>query len=408
MKARLITAICLLPLCLLGGSCTPGQDFDRHLNEIVAPYRFSLFDWELQALSYELDDLFSGDDEGTVDDSAVVLDYFDIMAQMKNLELHIEAVAAGLETGEPASLELQLESLKEQKKALEDRAEQILEKQIRETLAGLGIFGPLDDLISLEAHFPPVNFTLEAPPHLLVVSPRDRIRRSREVILIQEITLDERGAIENAIDQLGVSSLVVGLGGIATYPAFVANDAGLIFAINTAIEEWLHQYLFFRPLGFYYGLHLAGILPNSELATMNETAVGIVSREIGAIVYQNYYSQYFDTGTQDGAAESAFDFNQEMREIRKAVDDLLARGEVEDAEAFMAERRLFLESQGYIIRKLNQAYFAFYDTYADSPTSIDPIGVDIRALREQSTSVTDFLGRMAAMDSRSDLTASLE
>ncbi|GAI43355.1 unnamed protein product, partial [marine sediment metagenome] len=35
---------------------------------------------------------------------------------------------------------------------------------------------------------------------------------------------------------------------------------------------------------------------------------------------------------QNQTTESEFDFNREMREIRKAVDKYLARGEIEQAE----------------------------------------------------------------------------
>ncbi len=92
-----------------------------------------------------------------------------------------------------------------------------------------------------------------------------------------------------------------------------------------------------------------------------------------------------------------------MREIRRAVDNYLARGEIEQAEEFMEQKRQFLAAKGYHIRKLNQAYFAFHGTYADSPTSISPIGVELKELRSQSTSLKDFLETVAAMISRQDL-----
>jgi hypothetical protein len=408
LKLKLIVAICLLLVSFLAGGCTPENDFNSKLGGIMAPYRFNLVGWELEALSYEIDDLFFGDDEGTVTDSEVVLEYFDIIAQINTAERSIDAVAAGLEMDDLISLKAQLGTLEEQRWTLEDKAERILEKQIRATLAEIGIFNPLDGLLSLKVGFPPLNFALESPPHLLVVSPRDRISRMREVILVPEITLDEKEDIESAVDDLGVSSLVLGLGGIATYPSFVSSNAGLVFTINTAIEEWLHQYLFFRPLGFYYGLFLAGILTDSDIAVMNETTVGITSQEIGAIVFQNYYSQHQGQTIQNEAAGQEFNFNKEMRQIRRTVDELLAKGEVEEAEMFMEEKRLFLASNGYIIRKLNQAFFAFFGTYADSPTSVDPIGDEIRTVREGSSSVVDFLNTMAGMDSRADLAGRLE
>jgi predicted nucleic acid-binding Zn-ribbon protein len=97
-----------------------------------------------------------------------------------------------------------------------------------------------------------------------------------------------------------------------------------------------------------------------------------------------------------------------MREIRRAVDNYLARGEITQAEEFMEQKRQYLVSMGYQIRKLNQAYFAFYGTYADSPTSISPIGVELKKLREQSASLKDFLDTVATMTSREDLRTSIK
>ena len=85
----------------------------------------------------------------------------------------------------------------------------------------------------------------------------------------------------------------------------------------------------------------------------------------------------------------------------------LARGEIERAEELMEQKRQYLASMGYYIRKLNQAYFAFHGTYADSPTSISPIGLELKKLRGQSASLEDFLNTVAAMSSHKDLTAAL-
>jgi hypothetical protein len=74
----------------------------------------------------------------------------------------------------------------------------------------------------------------------------------------------------------------------------------------------------------------------------------------------------------------------------------------------MEQKRQQLASMGYHIRKLNQAYFAFYGTYADSPTSISPIGLELKELKSQSASLKDFLDAVASMTSRQDLIDSLK
>jgi hypothetical protein len=281
----------------------------------------------------------------------------------------------------------------------------IIEKQIRDTLIQQGIFNPI---IELKVSFPPVNFKLGTLPRLLVISPRERIKSMREITLKQSLNLEEIVDIEARIDKLGVSSLVVKLGGLSTYPAFVTNEASLRFTIDTATEEWLHQYLVFKPLGFLYLLDLTGVSRNYKIATMNETLAGMVSKEIGSIVYEKYYPEYGNDGNQNQTAEPEFDFNREMREIRKTVDKYLAQGEIEQAEEFMEQKRQYLASMGHYIRKLNQAYFAFYGTYADRPTSISPIGLELKELRSQSASLKDFLNTVAVMTSHQDLRDSIK
>jgi hypothetical protein len=162
-------------------------------------------------------------------------------------------------------------------------------------------------------------------------------------------------------------------------------------------------------LGFLYLLDLTGISSNYDIATINETAAGIVSKELSALIYEKYYStQSESTDEQSQSTDPEFDFNKEMREIRRAVDRYLADGEIEQAEKFMEEKRQFLESNGHYIRKLNQAYFAFYGAYADRPTSVSPIGTQLRELREQTAFLKDFLHTVSAITSHQDLIESID
>ena len=85
------------------------------------------------------------------------------------------------------------------------------------------------------------------------------------------------------------------------------------------------------------------------------------------------------------------------------IDAYLAQGEIELAEAFMEESRQYLFANGYYIRKLNQAYFAFHGAYADEPTSISPIGVKLNKLRDQIDSLKDYLNTVADMTSQQEL-----
>jgi hypothetical protein len=396
----------LFLLCLLSGSCSSAPDFDSSLKSIVKPYRFSIAQWELKAIPYKAKQWLSHKE---TDQTNTVLEYFSLVEQIKRLESEIAMINTGTKQGDLASLEAELGELEEQKMPLAGKVEKIIAGQIKEVLAEQGIYHPADKYIRLKVSFPPLDFKLEEPLHLLVVSPRDRIESIREIILQPNLSVEEMEEIEAEVDKLGVSSLVVELGGLgATYPTFVTNNASLQFTINTVTEEWLHQYLAFKPLGFLYLLDVTGVSRNYEIATMNETLASMVSKEIGAMVCQKYYPGYEDSAEQEEEADSEFDFNQEMREIRRTVDNYLAQGEITQAEEFMEQKRQYLVSLGYQIRKLNQAYFAFYGTYADSPTSVSPIGVELQELREQSASLKDFLDTVAAMTSREDLMASIK
>ena len=57
---------------------------------------------------------------------------------------------------------------------------------------------------------------------------------------------------------------------------------------------------------------------------------------------------------------------------QRDLEGLLAQGKIEEAEAYMEERRRFLAANGHFIRKINQAFFAFHGSYATSPASISP------------------------------------
>jgi hypothetical protein len=106
-----------------------------------------------------------------------------------------------------------------------------------------------------------------------------------------------------------------------------------------------------------------------------------------------------------------FDFRAEMRETRVTADKLLAEGKIEEAEAYMEARRQVFWQHGYLIRKLNQAYFAFHGAYADQPGGAageDPVGPAVRALRAQSASLADFLRTIARMTSFEQLQQAIQ
>ncbi len=217
--------------------------------------------------------------------------------------------------------------------------------------------------------------------------------------------MDQRTAVEDNVDQkLNVSSLVVGIGGVGVYPTMVMQTSDINWLAEVVSHEWTHNFLTLRPLGVSY-------FSSPELRTMNETAASIAGKEIGRALVEKYYPELLppppepaksSPQPQKPAGPPPFDFRAEMHETRLTVDQLLAEGKIDVAEKYMEARRAFFWENGYRIRKLNQAYFAFYGAYADQPGGAagqDPVGAAVRELRAQSDSLADFLNRISWMSS---------
>ncbi len=382
--------------------CGDSSEFGEQVDEITGPYKFGLASWELEAIGGEVLDFLRFGDH-TDNATREVITYFTNSARIRNLEATQNAVRAGTFSGVLAQLQNEIDELRSQNAARRAAVEKALEIQVRETLSAQGIFNPLDRYINIKIGLPPVKVHLGQPPHLLIVSPRDNIVNIREVDLRPDMTLEEMETIEAMVEALGYSAIVEGLGGLSTYPSYVLDEADLRFTVETIVHEWMHQYLSFTPLGFRYMLDQLGIHTDYDIATINETVAGMVGNEIAAIIYRLYVPGEPEPAPAPPADAPVFDFVKTMRETRLAVDDLLARGEVGEAEAFMEQQRLYLAQNGYYIRKLNQAYFAFHGAYADSPTSVSPIGEELRALRYQSGSLEEFLDSVTGIRSRQEL-----
>ena len=72
----------------------------------------------------------------------------------------------------------------------------------------------------------------------------------------------------------------------------------------------------------------------------------------------------------------------------------------------MEARRVHLNrTHGYAIRKINQAYFAFHGSYADSPSggSVSPVYGQLIAVRNNSESTAEFLRAVREIKSAAEL-----
>ena len=278
--------------------------------------------------------------------------------------------------------------------AIEGRLDAVLRAQ--RVSGAVRLPGPL-------AVWPPVDVELARAPLVLVVSPRSRIERLRTELLRPDLTLDAAIAIEartEAADR-SRSALVVGVGGFAVYPALVSNRRSYAGTVDTAAHEWTHHYLAFHPLGF-------GV-PSGDRLTINETVADIVAEELAALVIERFGDPTAGGAAADEAPRAtpsrgrALDRDRVLRELRLEVDALLAAGEVEQAERRMEEARLELERSGIVIRRINQAYFAWIGSYAARPDAVDPLGGQLRELRRATGSLAGFLEAVRAARSRADV-----
>ncbi|MDA0597159.1 MAG: hypothetical protein O2921_04135 [Chloroflexi bacterium] len=273
--------------------------------------------------------------------------------------------------------------------AVEEFLEQIIDKIVR------------TDEIDLVSSFvwPPVDFRIGDPPKLLVTSPRDEISRIEDALIDPDISIEDMSRIEDELvyDQ-NISAVIIQTGGLASYPNVIPTTH-LKRLVDVAAHEWLHAHLAFYPLGQAY-------FSGGDIRSMNETLADIFGREVGLRVYSEVTGEPFVASIRpetasgkvpnDEAAAAvedpeAFSFNRFMGETRRETDELLAEDLIDEAERYMESRRVELLDHGYKIRKINQAYFAFHGTYAESPSSTSPIARYLWELREQVATVGDLV-----------------
>lgn len=340
--------------------------------------------------------------------SLLVIRYFDLVRELEitRAQIHIlysDPRMTDVEA-ETAELVTQQHMLEDSLNDLVALTEVILQHQVSQVLedTGMGF---------LAQQVPPVLFHSTPLPTALIVSPRDTIRQDVNVSLLADLSLEEISRLEADVEAyMNASALVEDVGGIGVYPTMVQRASSLEWTLDTIAHEWTHNYLTLHPLGLLYD-------KTPELRTMNETTASIVGTEISYAVMERYYPGYAaeKSKVKKAAAKAAdparFDFYHEMHVTRVQVDELLAQGKIEEAEAYMEERRVEFVKNGYMIRKLNQAYFAFHGAYAEvseGAAGQDPVGPAVRALREQSGSLAAFLKRIAWMNSFEDLQVSID
>ena len=331
--------------------------------------------------------------------SQFLRDYMADLTQAQALEARIDALYTDPAQPDPlaasADLRRERDALRSHLRERQTLAESVLEGQLAALLSELG-FGLAGQVL------PPVAMRFTQLPRILIVSPRDEIRY--EISLgLEPLPLDAIVALEQQIEaQLDFSALIVPIGGIALYPAMILETSNIATLADTFAHEWLHHYLFAFPLGQAWDY-------DSEARVINETVASLFGQEVAPLLLQRYYPELAPTTALQRVAfdgQAQFDYGAEMDITRRRVDALLAEGKVEAAEAYMELRRQRFVANGYGIRRLNQAWFAFYGGYQSAARGAggdDPIGPALRELLARSASLHDWVVSLRGITTRAQL-----
>ena len=394
----------LVLLVVLSASTVPLRDPDENIRRFTRQIEFEFVGWTLDALWSKFQQYSLGATSKMSEEQrqALAVGYFEQLQASNQLAQQIEVILSDPnQSGHSSELQdFQDEFFDMQRTLAEEQpfVESILQQQASTVLAvyGFGVGGRV---------FPPLTFEFTQLPLTLIVSPREVIRQDANIPLDPALDLAEKVSLEAEIDNgLNVSSLVVNIGGVGTYPSMILESTSIATVIEIVVHEWAHNYLTLRPLG-------VNIFVSEELRTMNETAANLFGKEIGREVLTRYYPEFVRQPVPPSTSPQqdnppVFNFRAEMFETRVTADKLLVEGKIGEAEVYMEERRQLLWENGYHIRKLNQAYFAFHGAYADVPggsAGDDPVGDAVRELWERIDSPQEFLWTISWLDDFGDL-----
>ncbi len=406
MKRTLkLVALTLLLILIIAPEWPDFGDEEYQLDQIIGQHYFNFVTWETAAIGQKMEAVLARGHQSLSDEARkeIVIDYLTMMYEVGRLEAEIESIYVDPDVDDPlaetAVYRQELSDLRAEMAALQPIAEAILQDQVSAVLADEG-------LAIAHQTWPPVMMKMTPLPLVLIVSPREAVERLYGYALEAGYPVADREILETAVyEQLDRSALVVPIGGMGSYPAMIDETANINWLMTVIAHEWTHHWLTLHPLGIVY-------LESPQLRTINETVASIVGDEVGAMVIERFYPEFAPPPVQeDEVGEIAipeppsFDYRAEMGITRVELDRLLAEGAIDEAEVYLEDRRRVFVENGYNIRKLNQAYFAFYGAYADTggATGADPIGPMLLEMREESPSLRAFMDTVAPINSYEEM-----
>lgn len=381
-----------------------------------ASHRYGLLSFELENFMdkwlHRVYTAFPWTNTSTADREADLVRYMEIVPLIRDAEFRVLEAAASdvMEASALVTRQRTLDDLLAERDRLRDSVEEYLESAISAQLVELDL-NTFGDFI-----WPPVDFRIDNPPSVLVISPRDRISRTETILIDPEISVAEMDRIEQRLlEENNLSAAIMRTGGLASYPNVIPSTRDLLPLLEVAAHEWVHAYLFFYPLGrsFFTG---------GAMVEINETFANIFGDHVGGETWAEltgnpapvrqppppYIPPDELSEIEPEPDTGEFDYFRFMRNTRIRIDELLAEGNIAGAEAWMEQRRIELQANGYYIRKINQAFFAFTGSYGDSPSSVSPTANQMWELLEQEENVAGLLKALRGISSYSEFEGLLD
>jgi hypothetical protein len=423
----LILALAAIALVVSQEYPVPG-DSDTIISRLAGQNLFDFMEWMVDSWVEKAGQISTPVQDFMTDEqrSQYVLDFMQLMNEWWSLEWQMRQVYADAAIQDP---EAQTQALRAKRDAMRTEiefrrpaAEAIIQQQISSVLVDEG-FGEGGEI------FPPVAARITPLPYMLIISPRDEINRVNAEGLQTGLSVDEADRIEtHVLSETNQSALVVPIGGLAAYPTMIQETGDTLWLMQTIAHEWVHNWLYLRPLGYSY------LDDSPVIRTINETVASVAGDELGLKVMRRNYLETLKTEHPDLVEPkpleapdlnpatpappqqdpNAFSYNNALYQTRVKVEEMLvearklkaegkateSEAKIVEAESYMEAQRQFINSHGYSLRKLNQAFFAFYGAYADQPggaAGSDPTGPSVVALRAYSPSLRQFLDRVSGV-----------
>ncbi len=405
-------------ILLAQSAVTPGNEYEQ-IRAYTRMVEFDYVNWTINALLIKniQESIKAPEYMSVAEQRKVVFEYLRLLRWEDQTSAQVNQIYANPDVADPGQaaspLNKQLALIKGMEDRLKPLAEAVLQYQVSTTVAelGLGLGGQ---------PIPPILYHATNLPYALIISPRNVIRQDADISLQPDLTIDQITQMENAVEKSqDVSALVVPVGGVGIYPTMVMSTTDLSWLLEVVSHEWTHNFLTLHPLGALY-------MSSGTMRTINETTANLSGKEISRAVMARYYPEMLPpepaltpqgtpnapTPTPTPENPNVFNFNKEMHTTRVQVDAMLQKEEIKAAEDYMEARRRFFWEHGYQIRKLNQAYFAFYGAYNDQPgggaAGQDPVGPAVQQLRKQSKNLSAFLNRIAWVTSYPSLVSAIQ